>query len=111
MKMWRCGVCGYIHEGSEPPDTCPKCGAPREKFAEIAPETVQLIERSRLTNQLHMDLSSQLELVTEIARKGIEDKLDPTCVTLFEKALAGAQSIQQMIKAELAAHISKGKWG
>lgn len=111
MKMWRCGVCGYVHEGSEPPAVCPKCGASREKFSEIAAETVQLIERSRLTNQLHMELSSQLEQVKEIARKGIEDKLDPTCVTLFEKALAEAHSIQQMVKAELAAHISKGKWG
>jgi mannose-6-phosphate isomerase-like protein (cupin superfamily) len=32
MKKWRCTVCGYIHEGSEPPDECPNCGAPKEKF-------------------------------------------------------------------------------
>jgi len=32
MKKWRCSVCGYIHEGSEPPERCPMCGAPREKF-------------------------------------------------------------------------------
>ncbi|MBO5690846.1 MAG: rubrerythrin family protein [Spirochaetaceae bacterium] len=29
---WVCTVCGYVHTGSEPPDKCPKCGAPKEKF-------------------------------------------------------------------------------
>ena len=32
MKKWRCTVCGYIHEGDDPPESCPQCGAPREKF-------------------------------------------------------------------------------
>lgn len=34
MKNWRCSVCGYIHRGEIPPEKCPKCGAPREKFVE-----------------------------------------------------------------------------
>ena len=29
---WICTICGYVHEGEEPPDTCPQCGAPKEKF-------------------------------------------------------------------------------
>lgn len=32
MKKWRCTVCGYIHEGDEPPEICPQCKAPKEKF-------------------------------------------------------------------------------
>lgn len=32
MKRWRCTVCGYIHEGESPPEKCPQCGAPKEKF-------------------------------------------------------------------------------
>jgi uncharacterized cupin superfamily protein len=28
-------VCGYIHLGNEPPEKCPNCGAPREKFVEV----------------------------------------------------------------------------
>ncbi|MGE4577105.1 MAG: FAD-dependent oxidoreductase [Candidatus Methanomethylophilaceae archaeon] len=32
MKKWRCTVCGYIHEGDGPPEICPQCGAPKEKF-------------------------------------------------------------------------------
>ena len=35
MKRWRCTVCGYIHNGDTPPDKCPNCGSPREKFVEI----------------------------------------------------------------------------
>ncbi len=29
-----CPVCGYTHEGT-PPDKCPVCGAPKEKFKKI----------------------------------------------------------------------------
>jgi nitrite reductase (NADH) large subunit len=31
-KSWRCTVCGYIHQGSEPPDMCPVCGSPESAF-------------------------------------------------------------------------------
>ena len=27
-----CSVCGYVHEGTEAPEFCPVCHAPREKF-------------------------------------------------------------------------------
>lgn len=29
---WKCSVCGYIHEGIEPPAKCPCCQHPREHF-------------------------------------------------------------------------------
>jgi rubredoxin len=35
MKKWRCSVCGYVHEGEEPPDQCPVCGADKSLFEEI----------------------------------------------------------------------------
>lgn len=34
-KRWRCTVCGYLHEGDEPPETCPVCAAPAAMFVEI----------------------------------------------------------------------------
>ena len=34
MKKWRCTVCGYVHEGIEPPGQCPNCGSVKEKFSE-----------------------------------------------------------------------------
>ena len=30
--LWKCGVCGYIHEGTEPPAICPSCKHPREYY-------------------------------------------------------------------------------
>jgi rubrerythrin len=32
VKRWECVICGYIHEGEEPPDRCPVCDAPKEFF-------------------------------------------------------------------------------
>ena len=32
MKKWKCTVCGYIHEGEEPPEKCPRCKSPKEVF-------------------------------------------------------------------------------
>ena len=29
---WICKVCGYVHEGPQPPDICPVCKAPKERF-------------------------------------------------------------------------------
>lgn len=29
---WRCGNCGYIHEGNEPPDECPACAHAKAYF-------------------------------------------------------------------------------
>ncbi len=34
MKF-RCPVCGYVHEGSEPPAFCPQCKVPGSKFVKI----------------------------------------------------------------------------
>ena len=45
--MFRCKVCGWIHEGVAPPDECPSCGAPADRFramdaAEIGMTTSEL---------------------------------------------------------------------
>ena len=32
MAKWRCSVCNYVFEGEAPPDGCPVCEQPREKF-------------------------------------------------------------------------------
>ncbi|MDR0928372.1 MAG: NADH peroxidase [Oscillospiraceae bacterium] len=38
MKKWICTVCGYVHEGDTPPEFCPICKAPAEKFKEMSGE-------------------------------------------------------------------------
>ena len=39
MEIWKCSVCGYVHEGPLPADfTCPVCRQPASKFVKIGPE-------------------------------------------------------------------------
>lgn len=30
--LWKCGNCGYVHEGAEAPDKCPACAHPQAYF-------------------------------------------------------------------------------
>ena len=32
MKKYVCPICGYVHEGDNPPEKCPQCGCPGAKF-------------------------------------------------------------------------------
>lgn len=34
-KKFICAVCGYIYEGTEAPEQCPLCKAPKSKFTEL----------------------------------------------------------------------------
>lgn len=34
-QRWQCAVCGYIHTGDSPPDSCPVCGADTAQFSLI----------------------------------------------------------------------------
>ena len=38
MKKWVCSVCGYVYEGENPPEKCPVCKVPAEKFNEVKGE-------------------------------------------------------------------------
>jgi predicted nucleic acid-binding Zn-ribbon protein len=111
MKAWRCTVCGLLYEGENPSETCPKCGAPAEKFELVAEEQVGVIERARKTNQLHCDLLAELAKIEAIADAGIEDNLDPGCLRTFTQAKQAARLVRQFVVAEVRVHIDKGKWG
>ena len=41
---WVCTVCGYVHEGDTPPEKCPVCKVPAEKFARQQGERVWAAE-------------------------------------------------------------------
>ena len=32
VKKWKCRNCGYVHEGTEPPQTCPACQHPQSYY-------------------------------------------------------------------------------
>ncbi len=52
-KRWQCKVCGYIHEGDEPPDTCPVCGADRSQFVLLGREKSNLARSVMAHFKLH----------------------------------------------------------
>ena len=35
VKKWICSVCGYVHEGTTPPELCPVCKVPASKFSAV----------------------------------------------------------------------------
>ena len=39
-KKFICTVCGYVHEGDEPPAFCPQCKQPSTKFKEVKEDTI-----------------------------------------------------------------------
>ena len=42
QKKWICTVCGYVHEGANPPEACPQCKVPASKFKELEQNTEAL---------------------------------------------------------------------
>ncbi|MEL7565875.1 MAG: NADH peroxidase [Dehalobacterium sp.] len=44
MKKFVCAVCGYVQEGENPPEKCPQCKAPAEKFKEQGAEMLWAAE-------------------------------------------------------------------
>ncbi len=109
-KLWRCSVCGYIHEGEEAPDVCPKCGAPKDKFVELSTEEADKIYQSDRTNDIHMELVTLASRISVLAKEGIDLNLDPPCVGVFKNALKESWIIKQRSKAEIEGHMKKGKW-
>ena len=110
-KKWKCGVCGYIYDGDEPPAQCPKCGSAAEKFAILDDHAAKLVERSRHTNALHCGLVDLARKIERVCKDGIEDNLDPGCVDVFQKSLAHSYEIMKLSMTEIQGHIAQGKWG
>lgn len=108
--LWKCSVCGYVHEGEEAPDICPKCGATKDKFAAIPEEDAKKIYASDRTNDIHMEIIELAMKIEKLAKEGIEINLDPPCVSVFTKAHDESWIIKQRSKAEIAGHVSRGKW-
>ena len=109
-KLFKCSICGYIAEGNEAPDVCPKCSQGKEKFVELSTEDAAKIYASDRTNSIHAEIILLAEKIAELSKEGIEINLDPKCVNGFEKAKNEVWVIKQRCKAELAGHMANGKW-
>jgi hypothetical protein len=67
MKKWQCSVCGYIHTGDEPPETCPVCGADRSQFVEI-------------TGDVNMDSDQGVSQTSMISDSSTDTEATPTAL-------------------------------
>ena len=45
---WVCSICGYVHEGDEPPAACPLCKAPASKFTKLQEEGLVWADEHRI---------------------------------------------------------------
>jgi len=108
--LWKCSICGLVHEGPEAPEKCPKCGHPKEKFNALSEDDAKKIYAADRTNDIHMEIIKLTMKISELADEGIKINLDPPCVALLKQAKQEAWVIKQRCKAEIAGHVSKGKW-
>lgn len=70
-----------------------------------------MVERSRFTSDLHVQLQALLQEVASVAEKGTKDNLDPRCLEIFTHAGELSWMLRQRSKAEVQTHVNKGKWG
>ena len=66
MSKWVCSVCGYVAEGEQPPEQCPVCKAPAEKFVKQEGEMTWAAEHvvgvaSDVPEDIKADLRSNFE--------------------------------------------------
>jgi len=47
-KKFICTVCGFVHEGNEPPEICPQCKQPKSKFKEVESGVMEWADDHRL---------------------------------------------------------------
>ncbi len=96
-------------EGS-PQEPCFKCGAPATSFEELVGEAKDKVYASDRTNDIYCEIIDKIMDIEKLSKEGKEIGLDPNCVKAFDCFVDLAWRVKQVSKAELAAHMSKGKW-
>ena len=99
---WVCSVCGYVHEGDQPPERCPVCKAPASKFvaqademtwasehvvgvAQGAPEDIMADLRANFTGECS-EVGMYLAMSRVAAREGYPEIAEYWKTAAFEEA-------------------------
>lgn len=66
VKTWVCSVCGYVYKGEVPPEECPVCHVPADKFVEQEEEMTWAAEHvigvaSDVREDIKADLRANFE--------------------------------------------------
>ncbi len=111
MNTYKCKVCGYVEEvEGKPTEKCFKCGALPENFEEVVGEAKDKIYASDRTNDIYCEIIENIMKIEKLSQEGKEIGLDPNCVKAFDCFINLAWQVKQVSKAEMAAHMTKGKW-
>lgn len=108
--LWKCTVCGLIHEGETAPEKCVKCGVGSDKFEALSQEVTEKITSADRTNDLLMEVEKCAAHLKKLCEEGLEIGLDPGCIATFTAAKKRACEIKQCCKAEIAGHVGKEKF-
>jgi rubrerythrin len=87
-RTWKCTVCGYMHEGAQPPDACPQCGAFKYQFIlyEALPEALE--------NSLKEAFAGESKAhVRNLAFASVADREDLPEVSRLFRAVAEAERV------------------
>lgn len=108
---WICKVCGYVHEGPEPPEICPVCKVGKERFEKL-PDAWEGAGEHRVgaaqgaderlvkgLEQIFEDTSKSLGLGLAMARAADREGL-PEIATALHR-IAGEQALEAARLAEL----------
>lgn len=87
-KQWKCTVCGYVHEGDQPPEQCPSCGAPKTQFILLTELPAELLEDLK---KVFAEESKAHVRNLAFARKADQEEL-PQIAKLF-RAVAEAEGV------------------
>jgi hypothetical protein len=60
---------------------------------------------------MHIAISGFYAKIEKWAARIKAENLDPNCVIIADRVLKDTHESRQAIKAELEAHMKKGKWG
>ena len=111
QQKFKCNVCGYIHEGSSAPATCPLCGAPASEFTELKPEKKGLDTNSNLYIVIYSTVMVVIEAtLLALAALGLqkrqaENELNEKKQSILMSLYAGDAAKQQVPAEELVAQV------
>ncbi len=76
---WYCTVCGYVHEGDQPPEQCPVCKQPASKF--------KLMEEEAEYATVHKLGEGKAEGVSEDIIKDLKANFEGECAEVGRESL------------------------
>ena len=114
MKKFVCGICGFVYEGTEAPEKCPQCGAPKEKFTELVAGVKEYADEhrvgiakgvdERILEGLHLNFTGEcsevgMYLAMSRVARAIRKSLKPTNASLSKKLNTLLNSLNSSAKS------------